>query len=532
MAYGGFHKSSNAPTFQASPTTGIAQVFESNVKDIKLDKIGMVELLSRVGIWNKLLNQNAIIPGNWTAQSGISMAFQDSRASSGLFGGLVPRKWISRNVYVRGFLANYEEHFGAIKVDLGDLLRQSPFNKSVQFVNVVGKEMDSLMKSHKVTFSRLLSSGPVLAKIINSSNIAAAANKPGIGAYTIDNANATKYGSTKKVARLHVTHVNQFNSGQPLLLSGNNKRRLVRVVEKAWCVRDETSFKADATHYPASNAKKTSQGKAIVRKSFPTAGMLTVTGLTAAGDDEDLGAGDTGYTEILVPNVSNIGASNSATATKGGYFYSMLDWLDPTSTKLLFGLNRDDYNFMRAQHMYGGDIGSGATDPDILDIIFDFLTLMGCIDAPTEAVEVLVSTVWMSHVIRILEDEKSAYRDAGRRIITKFNWRTVNVQGPTGSIVKITSYNEWPSDKVGVIAWPTWKFLTDGLFQVIKDPNGNDWHPYRTDSAVGVSGSYEYISDNRTFGQLACESPISNGLITDLPDPMIGKGGKVLSPYG
>ena len=535
MAKGGFFRSSNAPKLGAttiSPAT--VQLFQNNVKDIKLPQIGAVELLSQIGILNKLLNQEGIISGKeWKSQEGISLTFKDARAAATLFGGLVPKGWRSNSTWVRGFLDDYVEYFGLIGVDFTDLRRQGNYDPKIMFADVISDEMKSLIKSMKLAISRTLVSGPILSKIINAVDVDAAAGKPGIAGYTVQAADEDKYGVNKKVIRIHVNHINQFTANQPVVLSKAAGRRLARVAPKNWRVSDEVPFEADAAHYVSTNAKQVAAGKSIIRKSFPTGGMLTLVGMNADGEDEDFASTDIGYTDIMLPSVANIGASSSAKAATTGYFYSLLDWLDPTSTKKLFGIDRDSYHFMKAQHMSAGDVGSGENDPDILDAIFDFLTLMGCLDVPIGMLEVIVDTVWLSHIVRLLEKEKGGYRDAGKISITKFNWNSVFVRSPRGGTIKITSYNEWIPNKIAVLNWSTWKFLTDGLFKVIKDPSSNqDWYPVRNDSKPGVAGSYEFLNDNATFGQLACKSPVANGIITDLPTPMIGRGGKAISPYG
>ena len=115
--------------------------------------------------------------------------------------------------------------------------------------------------------------------------------------------------------------------------------------------------------------------------------------------------------------------------------------------------------------------------------------------------------------------------------MTKFDWQSIYVQSPRGGRMKITAFNEWPEDKVGIIDWSCWKFLTDGLFKVVKSPDGNEWYTVRNDASNGKSGGYQFICDTATYGQLACAEPWKQGLITNLPRPIIGRGGKTLSKY-
>ena len=124
---GGFQKSDNAPAFQAtSPAGATKQLYQYNIKDIKLEKIGAMNLMSELGIFNKLMKAKGFMTGKWKSFGGISMAFTDSRASSTLMNGLVPQKMITSTEEVRGYLNNYSEYFGAIGVNMTCLLYTSP----------------------------------------------------------------------------------------------------------------------------------------------------------------------------------------------------------------------------------------------------------------------------------------------------------------------------------------------------------------------------------------------------------------------
>ena len=402
--YGGMFKSTNAPNFQADPASNSTrQLFNLNIKDIKLQKIGMIELLSQVGILNRLLKAGGIMPGRWEGQGAITMVFRDSRPSTQFFGGFAPRKMINTSQYVRGYLRNYAELYGSCCINYTDIKRQTPFNTKIAFVDAIKGEMKGLVQSQKIGLSRSLVTGPSLSKIINSADVVEAADKPAIQGYQIKNASMATTGSDKKYAEFFVYNINQFTAHQVMCASKSNKRRLVKIVGKGWMDRDAVPHKV-GTLFPATAVGR-SKAKAILRKSFPTAGIIRVVGITAAGDEEDLAGADTGYTDLYIPSTNNMSAGASAAPTTDG-FYSMLDWLDLSNTKRLFDLNRRDYPYMMAHNFDGGDIGAGANDPDFFDILYNAGTMLGAHDASNKMMEYICGPIYYSHALRLLESRK------------------------------------------------------------------------------------------------------------------------------
>ena len=218
------------------------------------------------------------------------------------------------------------------------------------------------------------------------------------------------------------------------------------------------------------------------------------------------------FSKDLFTGYDSSDTGDSAGINENNNFYGMLDWLDPARIgKTLFNIDRKAHDFMRADHKSCADISSDGSDISMLSTIFDIAHQTGCLKTPTNNAqsEAIVNDVQLSYILDLLKEKECDYE------LVPTNDSSLVVRSLRfHDQLKITKFDEWVDDKIAIIQWPTWRFLTDGLVTIVKNlDDGKEWMFERTPDG---NTNYTLICDIIISGQLVCKKPWANGLITNL----------------
>lgn len=172
------------------------------------------------------------------------------------------------------------------------------------------------------------------------------------------------------------------------------------------------------------------------------------------------------------------------------------------------GHTKATYPFLQA---YNYD-GSGVTDANIMEKIFDFVTEMRIYSkaAPTE---VIMSLRNFAYCMKILEFQKGAYNvTPGSQKGTQYGWMEIEIGSVKGGMLKLVGIQEADDDKIIAIDWPAMKLYSDGGMRKRMNPDsGDEFYEIRNETG------YQYIVDIDFFAEFVVLKPHRMGIMHSIP---------------
>jgi len=194
----------------------------------------------------------------------------------------------------------------------------------------------------------------------------------------------------------------------------------------------------------------------------------------------------------------------------GNGFTSMRDQLLSAAnfgSASLFGVTKADYPHLQAFNYDGSGMGADT----VLESIFDAYNETRTIGkgAPTD---VIMSYKHLSSCMKALESGGGSKYGLGRQATLKdskasvYGWTELEVIGVKGKL-KLIGVQEMDDDIIHIIDWKSLKLHSNGFFERRSSPEGRQYYEIRN------GDGYQYIVDNRFFGELVVSKPSHNGII-------------------
>lgn len=167
----------------------------------------------------------------------------------------------------------------------------------------------------------------------------------------------------------------------------------------------------------------------------------------------------------------------------------------------LYGVSKLAYPYTQAINGSGSDI----TASNILTKIFDFVIKLRNRGAP-KANKVVMSYKHWGSIMKILETDKGAFRQASDMKASEFGWDEVEIGSPRGKLTVVAT-QEMDDDWIAFLDMSAIKIYSNGFFRKRTDPDGKEYFTVR-----GESG-YQYVVDICFFGDLVLERPNRCGIL-------------------
>lgn len=167
----------------------------------------------------------------------------------------------------------------------------------------------------------------------------------------------------------------------------------------------------------------------------------------------------------------------------------------------LYGQSKLAYPYLQAINVSGSTI----TDSNILDKLFDAQTTVRNKGKglPEKAI---VSYKHLGSIMKSLNTQKGAYRQADETKVSQYGWTEIDVIGVKGKI-SIVAIQEKDDDSIFILDMKALKVYSNGFFKKRKAPDGKEYFEVRNTSG------YQYIVDVCFFGDLVLERPSRCGII-------------------
>lgn len=214
----------------------------------------------------------------------------------------------------------------------------------------------------------------------------------------------------------------------------------------------------------------------------------------------DLSAYTTGLTTAVYYD-GNETAANNLTSLKN----SLLSSANGGSANL-YGQSKLAYPYLQAINVSGTDV----TASNILTKLFDAIVVLRNRGAP-KANKLVMSYKHWGSIMKILETDKGAFRQASDMKASEFGWDEVEIGSPRGKLTVVAT-QEMDNDWIAFMDLSAAKIYSNGFFKKRQDPDGKEYFTIR-----GSSG-YQYIVDLCFFGDLVLEHPSRCGVLHDIPN--------------
>ena len=149
--------------------------------------------------------------------------------------------------------------------------------------------------------------------------------------------------------------------------------------------------------------------------------------------------------------------------------------------------------------------GSGMTGSNILSTIFDSFLKMKNRGSPG-ANKVLMGYKGWAAVMKVLEQQKGAFRQASDVKASIYGWDEVEIGGPGGRLTVVAT-QEMDDDFMPILDLAALKIYSNGFFRKRVGPDGNEYF------VVRANDGYQYIVDICFFGDMVLERPNRCGII-------------------
>lgn len=172
----------------------------------------------------------------------------------------------------------------------------------------------------------------------------------------------------------------------------------------------------------------------------------------------------------------------------------------------LFGQSKLLYPHLQAINVSGATVNS----TNVLESIFDGWTTIKRY-GKGNATDVVVSYIWLGHIMKALENGSGAYRHIDTKV-TAYGYTEIRIQGVEG-LLKVVGVQEADDDIFVYMDWDALRFHSNGMFDVHTDPDGKKYYTVR------ATTGYKYIVDIRCFGELIVHTPAWCGIMYGIPTP-------------
>lgn len=226
----------------------------------------------------------------------------------------------------------------------------------------------------------------------------------------------------------------------------------------------------------------------------------------------------TAYTDISLTTLADLSAYTTADAAKF-YFDGSEDSANSLTalkasllsaanggSSALYGVTKVDYPYTQAINISGASF----TLAGFLDQLYGAMVRIQN-KSRGNPNTLLMSWNLMSAVMRGLQVEKGAYRQANDMKINEYGFGEVTIVGPKG-YAKIVGIQEMDHDYVAVLDMKALKLYSNGFIRKRVDPqDGKQFYIVRN------TNGYVYVMDIAFYGDLVLERPNRCGIIHSIP---------------
>lgn len=193
--------------------------------------------------------------------------------------------------------------------------------------------------------------------------------------------------------------------------------------------------------------------------------------------------------------------------TSGNRFSSIKDLLLSAAnggSATIYGQTKLAYPYTQALN----HDGSAFSATNFLEKLFDALLLQRT-RSGGKANKIVLSYKHWGTIMKLLQAEKGAFRQAGDVVASQYGWDEVDIAGPRGKAT-VVAIQEMDDDWAGILDMAAFKVYSNGFFRKHANPDGNEYFTIRNTTG------YQYIVDICFFGDLVLERPSRCGIIHDI----------------
>lgn len=172
----------------------------------------------------------------------------------------------------------------------------------------------------------------------------------------------------------------------------------------------------------------------------------------------------------------------------------------------IYGVAKTKYPYTQAINLSGTAI----TGTNILEKLFDSLLTLRTRSAG-KANKIFVSYKHWGSIMKALQAEKGAFRQASDVKASQYGWDEVDIAGPRGHAT-VVALQELNDDYIPILDMSAFKIYSNGFFKKHQNPDGNEYFTVRNTTG------YQYIVDTCFFGDMVLERPSRCGIIHSVPN--------------
>jgi hypothetical protein len=190
--------------------------------------------------------------------------------------------------------------------------------------------------------------------------------------------------------------------------------------------------------------------------------------------------------------------------TAGNRFSSIKDLLLSYAnggSENIYGVEKLAYQYTQSINMDGSTI----TQANILEKLFDSLLTLRT-RSSGKANKIICSYKHWGSIMKSLQAEKGAFRQASDVKASQYGWDEVEIAGPRGKAT-VVALQEMNDDFIPIIDLSAFKVYSNGFFKKHANPDGNEYFTIRNTTG------YSYIVDTCFFGDLVLERPSRCGIV-------------------
>jgi hypothetical protein len=161
----------------------------------------------------------------------------------------------------------------------------------------------------------------------------------------------------------------------------------------------------------------------------------------------------------------------------------------------LYGQTKLAYPYLQAINISGASISAS----NIIEKIFDAVIKLRN-RGRGQADKVCMAYKHWGSVMKVLEGQKGAYRQASDVKAIQYGWEQVDIAGPKGKVT-VVAIQEMDEDYIMILDMSAIKIYSNGFFKKRRGPSGNEYFEIR-----GEDG-YAYVVDICFFGDIVLERP-------------------------
>lgn len=195
--------------------------------------------------------------------------------------------------------------------------------------------------------------------------------------------------------------------------------------------------------------------------------------------------------------------------TAGNRFSSIKDLLLSAANggaSTIYGQTKTAYPYTQAINVSGTAVSA----TNILEKLFDALLTLRT-RSGGKANKIICSYKHWGSIMKILQAEKGAFRQASDPKASEYGWDEVEIAGPRGKAT-LVAIQEMNDDYIPIVDLSAFKIYSNGFFKKHANPDGNEYFTVRNTTG------YQYIVDTCFFGDLVLERPSRCGILHSIPN--------------